>query len=140
MKRFHPRFLFGFLLSFALFYPSLGAPQPGIRIGGEALSANGQLLRNFEYVGSCPVQLKFDWGVISSAPISITYTFRRNDGSQAQPRNRYLPGGGRSTPILDTWNLGANTPQFANYHGRVELNIQAPVALAHKINFTLHCQ
>jgi hypothetical protein len=44
------------------------------------------------------------------------------------------------SPNLDNWSLGANTPQFANNHGWVELNIQASVAISQKINFTLHCQ
>lgn len=140
MKLFNAKFLCGCVLCAGLLFPALVTPQPSIRIGGEALSGNGQLLRNFQYVGSCPVQLKFDWGVISTAPVSITYTFRRNDGPESQPRNRFLPGGGRSIPILDSWSLGANTPQFANYHGWVELNIQGPVTLSRKINFTLHCQ
>jgi len=47
---------------------------------------------------------------------------------------------GRSIPILDNRRFGANTPQFANYPGWVELNIQAPVAISQRINFTLRCQ
>lgn len=120
--------------------PSIGTPQPNVRIGGGALTANGQLMRNFQYVGGCPVQLRFDWGVISSEPVSVTYNFVRNDGGTSQPRNHYLPGGGRSVPIFDSWSLGANTPQFANYHGWIQLNIQAPMAVSQKIGFTLHCQ
>lgn len=140
MKLFTVRCASVFVLSFIPLCAAPGTPQPSIRIGGEALSLNGQLLRNFDYVGSCPVALKFDWGVISSEPISITYTFRRNDGPESQPRNRYLPGGGRSVPILDNWTLGANTPQFLNYHGWIELKIQAPVVVSQKLGFTLHCQ
>ncbi|HTC93820.1 MAG TPA: hypothetical protein VK699_10245 [Terriglobales bacterium] len=114
---------------------------PTVRVGGWSLRANGQLAQNFQYTGSCPVDLKFGWGVISTAPTTLTYTFARSDGGHSSSsQSASLPGGGRSTPIYDDWRLGANTPQFRNYGGWVELNTESPNHVAQKIPFTIHCQ
>jgi hypothetical protein len=113
--------------------------QAAMRIGGWSLSANGQIARNFEYSGPCPVALKFDWGVVSSDAVEATYTFLRNDGATAPSRSVAMAGGGRSTPIYQGWQLGANVPEFSNYHGWEELVVESPSRLTHRINFTLHC-
>ncbi len=132
--------LLRFALSVATVIAFGGAALASVRVGGSALSANGQLARNWEYVGPCPVQLKFDWGVISSEPTSVTYSFTRNDGGHSSSRQtRSLPGGNRSVPILETWDLGANVPQFSDYRGWVELNIWYPNRVTYKIPFTIHC-
>lgn len=111
-----------------------------VRIGGWAFSANGQLARDFQYDGGCPVELKFDWGVISDRSGPIAYTTTRNDGAHAGMKTLDHPGGNRSVPILETWRLGARTPQFANYHGWMELNIESPNPVAKRIAFTIHCR
>ncbi|MGA9980376.1 MAG: hypothetical protein WBQ08_17280 [Candidatus Sulfotelmatobacter sp.] len=113
--------------------------QASVRIGGASLSANGQIAQNFQYAGSCPVNLKFDWGVISTEPTSITYSLRRSDGGHSRASTASLPGANRSMPILDEWSLGANNPQFADYHGWVELDIESPNPVSQKIGFTIHC-
>jgi hypothetical protein len=114
---------------------------PTVRVGGWALTANGQLAKGFQYTGPCPVALKFDWGVISSAPTTATYSFVRNDGGHSSSSKSVdLPAANHSVSIYDDWRLGANTPQFANYNGWVQLNIESPNAVSQKINFTLHCQ
>ncbi len=111
-----------------------------VRIGGASLRANGQLAQGFQYTGSCPVALKFSWGVISDEPTTIQYTFVRSDGGhQTNSLSANLPGGGRSTPIYDDWQLGANTPEFQNFHGWVELQIESPNPVSQKISFTIHC-
>ena len=118
-----------------------GAAHAGVRIGGSAFSANGQLARDYQYTGPCPVDLKFDWGVIAFEPSTVSYWFRRNDrGQSSASRTIGLPGGNRSIPILEQWRLGANTPQFFNYSGWVELNIESPNRISNRIRFTLHCQ
>lgn len=111
-----------------------------VRIGGWAFSANGQLARDFQYTGGCPVSLKFDWGVISTDPSVITYRTTRNDGASAPARSIKHPGGGRSMPIIENWRLGANTPQFANYRGWLQINVESPNGATNRIAFTLHCR
>jgi hypothetical protein len=117
-----------------------GGASGGVRIGGWSLRANGQPAQGFQYTGSCPVDLKFGWGVISSEPTAVTYSISKSAGGPpTSPQTAELPGGGRSTPLYYDWHLGANNPKFANYTGWVELNIQSPSSLAQRINFTLHC-
>jgi hypothetical protein len=112
-----------------------------VRVGGSAFAANGQLARDHQYTGPCPVDLKFDWGAIGTEPTPVTYSFTRNDGGHSsQPLTIALPQANRSVPIVDQWRLGANTPQFANYSGWVELNIESPNPVANRIGFTLHCR
>jgi hypothetical protein len=114
---------------------------PTVHVGGWSLRANGQVAQGFQYTGACPVDLKFGWGVLGTAPTPVTYSFVRNDGghsSSSQSTN--LPAANQSVPIYDDWHLGANTPTFANYHGWVQLNIESPNAVSQKIDFTIHCQ
>lgn len=127
------------VFSLVLLFALTGTGQASVRIGGASLSANGQIAQNFQYAGSCPVNLKFDWGVISTEPTSITYSFRRSDGGHSSTSTASLPGANRSMPILDEWSLGANNPQFADYHGWVELDIESPNPVSQKIGFTIHC-
>ena len=127
------------VLSLAMLIALNGTAQARVRIGGASLSANGQLAQNFQYAGSCPVNLEFDWGVISTEPTTITYSFRRSDGGHASARTADLPGPNRSVPILDEWRLGANNQQFADYHGWIELDIESPNPVSQKIGFTIHC-
>ncbi|HEY6307343.1 MAG TPA: hypothetical protein VI488_12890 [Candidatus Angelobacter sp.] len=114
---------------------------PTVRVGGWSLRANGDLARDFQYTGSCPVALKFGWSVLGTAPTPVTYSFVRNDGghsSSSQSIN--LPAANQSGFIYDDWQLGANTPRFASYSGWIQLDIQSPNAVSQKINFTIHCQ
>lgn len=127
------------LLMLAALAPAAGTAVAAVRVGGSAFSANGQLARDHSYSGACPVDLKFDWGVISTVPAAITYTFTRSDGGHlASARSVDLPAN-RSVPILDEWHLGANTPQFADFSGWVELNISSPEPVVNRIPFTIHC-
>lgn len=128
------------VLSLAMLIALTGTAQARVRIGGASLTANGQLAQNFQYAGSCPVNLKFDWGVISTEPTTITYSFRRSDGGHASARTADLPGANRSVPILDEWRLGVNNQQFADYHGWIELDIESPNPVSQKIGFTIHCR
>ena len=115
--------------------------QAAVRIGGAAFFANGQLSRDYQYTGSCPVELKFDWGVISTEQTTASYWFRSSDGGHSStPRMIDLPGGNRSVPIVEEWHLGANMPQFSTYRGWVELNIASPNRVSNRLRFTLHCQ
>jgi len=111
-----------------------------IRIGGSAFSVNGQLARDHQYTGGCPVDLKFDWGVVSSDPGPISYMTTRNDGARSGPRSLDHPGGNRSIPIVEHWRLGANNRQFADYRGWMEIHIESPGPATNRIPFTLHCQ
>jgi hypothetical protein len=112
-----------------------------VRIGGESLRANGEVAQGFQYTGPCPVALQFGWGVIGTAPTTIDYWFVRSDGGQSsRSQNLDLPQANRSVPVYDTWRLGANTPQFANYTGWVKIVIDSPNQVEGKIGFTIHCQ
>jgi hypothetical protein len=112
-----------------------------VRVGGSSLRANGQIAEGYQYSGSCPVDLKFGWGVIATGPTSVTYRFTRSDGGHsAQALVADLPQSGRSVPLYEDWRLGANTRQFGDFHGWVNLIIEGPNHLENKINFTIHCR
>ncbi len=112
-----------------------------VRIGGESLRANGQVIQGHQYTGPCPVDLQFGWGVIATEPTSMSYRFVRSDGGHsASSLSVTLPQASRSVPVYEKWRLGANTPQFANYAGWVKLMIDSPNPLEGRIAFTIHCQ
>jgi hypothetical protein len=111
-----------------------------VRIGGWSLRANGQVVQNFEYSGPCPVNLQFGWGVMSPAPAAVSYTFTRSDGGHSTVTQTVEVGANQSHPIYDTWHLGANTPQFRDFHGWVQIDIFAPNVVAKKVPFTIHCR
>jgi hypothetical protein len=115
-----------------------------IHLGGQSFTANGEppphrKAGGYQYTGSCPVNLQFDWGIVSSDPVDVVYSFERNDGGQAKPARIALPGSGQSTPIHDGWSLGANTGEFADFHGWIQLDIRSPYPLSYRMPFTLHC-
>ena len=110
-----------------------------VRIGGHAFSVNNQLVRDHQYMGGCPVDLKFDWGVVGTHPTTITYSITRSDGRQSSRAIRH-PGGNRSIPIVEHWRLGANNPRFGNYRGWMQIDIQSPDPASNRIDFTLHCR
>lgn len=121
--------------------PSMGGVGEGsVRIGGSSLRANGQIAQGFQYAGPCPVNLQFGWGVIATEPTSVTYSFTRSDGASSRAHSQNLPGVNRSVPIYNDWRLGANNPEFADFRGWVQLNIESPSPVSQKIAFTLHCQ
>src|SRR5258708_3888107 len=127
------------LMAFAFFAVTATAGA-SVRVGGSSLRANGQLAQGFQYTGSCPVALKFGWGVIGTGPTAATYTFARSDGGhQTNSPTVDLPNANQSVPVYYDWRLGANRPQFQNYSGWVQLNIEAPNQVSNKINFTIHC-
>ena len=112
-----------------------------VRVGGESLRANGQVAQGFQYTGSCPVNLQFGWGLISTGPTTVNYHFVRNDGGHSSNSQRvHIPQANHSVPVYDPWRLGANTPQFANYTGWVKLIIDSPNAVEGKVGFSIHCQ
>jgi hypothetical protein len=112
-----------------------------VRIGGESLRANGQIAQGFQYTGSCPVNLKFSWGLISTGPATVNYSFVRNDGGHSSNSQSVdIPQANHSVPVYETWSLGANKPQFANYTGWVNILITSPNQVQGKIGFTIHCQ
>jgi hypothetical protein len=113
---------------------------PTVRIGGWALTNYGNLVKDFVYSGTCPVHLQFAWGVLSTAPTEIEYHFVRSDGATAPPGQRPLQKANTSVDVITTWDLGANTPRFADFKGWEELVIDSPNNAAQKINFTLHCK
>ena len=129
--------MFGMLLCLG----SVSLMAQEVRVGGESLRANGQIAQGFQYTGSCPVDLKFGWGLISTRHTEVVYRFDRNDGGHTTHSERVdIPQADRSVPVYYDWQLGANTPKFANFHGWVNLIIESPNPVDKKIPFTIHCQ
>jgi len=140
MRRLNLRTLSFSLLLVALLLSLAVTLCAAVRIGGSAFSANGQLARDHQYTGGCPVELKFDWGVVGSQPSTIVYRTTRSDGAQSSTRSVQHPGGNRSMPIIEHWRLGAPNPQFRNFHGWMELVVESPNPASMRIPFTIHCQ
>jgi hypothetical protein len=114
---------------------------PVVRVGGWALTANGKLAKNFEYTGSCPVNLKFDWGLIATAPAEVTYRYKRSDASAPSAMQKVnLLKVNTSVDVSDTWQLGANTAEFKDFKGWIKLTTFEPNKVEQKIDFTLHCK
>jgi len=114
--------------------------QAQVRVGGWSLDANGRHLPSQKYWGSCPVNLKFAWGVLGTDAATVGYTYTRSDGFHSP--NSFtlkLPGPNRSMDAYAEWSVGANQPQFANYSGWVQLDIQSPNPASQRIPFALHC-
>jgi hypothetical protein len=104
------------------------------------LTHNGQIVQNFVYMGACPVQLQFAWGVLPTEPIEIKYHFERSDGAHAPAGQKLLPRANTSVDVITTWELGARTPEFRDFKGWEDLVIDTPNHVSQKINFTLHCR
>ena len=114
---------------------------PVVRVGGWALTANGKLAKNFEYRGTCPVNLKFDWGLIANASTDVTYRYKRSDDSlQSAMKMVHLPKADTTVDVSDTWDLGANTAEFKDFKGWIKLTTFEPNKFEKKIDFTLHCK
>jgi hypothetical protein len=112
-----------------------------VRIGGWALTDNNKIVKNFDYKGSCPVKLKFAWGVLATEPTEIKYHFERSDGATAPAGKKNLPKANTSEDVIETWDLGANTAAtFKAFKGWEELVIDSPNKVSQKINFTMHCK
>jgi hypothetical protein len=47
----------GMILALLIVVAMPGNIQGAVRVGGTALTANGQLAQGFQYTGSCPVNL-----------------------------------------------------------------------------------
>jgi hypothetical protein len=129
--------VFGILLCLG----SVSLMAQSVRVGGYSLRANGQVAQGFQYTGSCPVALKFGWGLISTGPTEVAYRFDRSDGGHTTHSDRVnIPRANQSVPVYYDWQLGANTHQFANFTGWVNIIIESPNPVQQKIKFTIHCQ
>jgi hypothetical protein len=128
-----------FAFSLATVIAIAGICHASVRVGGWSLSANGQIAQGFQYTGPCPVHLQFDWGVISTEPTRATYSFVRNDGGHSSDLQTVDLPANRSVSVTDDWLLGANAPEFSDYTGWVQLNIESPNRVSQRIEFTIHC-
>jgi hypothetical protein len=138
MKIHKTALVYGFIFLAGMALLMKAAAPASVRVGGTSLRANGQIAQGFQYAGPCPVDLRFSWGLIATAPTTASYSFTRSDGSHPPAGSVELPPG-RSKPVYLDWRVGANNAKFANYRGWVELNIESPNHVSHKIPFTLHC-
>ena len=106
---------------------SVSLMAQSVRVGGESLRANGQLAHGFRYTGSCPVDLKFGWGLISTRRTEVTYRFDRSDGGHTTKTERVdIPRANQSVPVYYDWQLGANTPKFRSEERRVGKECRMP--------------
>ena len=129
--------MFGILLCLG----SVSLMAQSVRVGVSSLRANGQVAQGFQYTGSCPVALKFGWGLISTGSTEVAYRFDRSDGGHTTHSERVdIPQANHSVPVYYDWQLGANTRQFADYHGWVNIIIESPNPVQQKIGFTIHCR
>jgi hypothetical protein len=129
--------MFGILLCLG----SVSLMAQNVRVGGESLRANGQIAQGFHYTGSCPVDLKFSWGLISDRPADVQYRFDRSDGGHSSRQQRVnLPGHNHSAPVYYDWQLGNHSHEFADFHGWVNLIVEAREPIEKKIEFTIHCR
>jgi hypothetical protein len=98
------------------------------------------LIEGEEYRGSCPVKLNFDWSIVSSQPTVVTYRFQKSDGSSASAIMKVnLPKGNTPVDVTAMWIVGANTPEFRNYKGWIDLSTLTPNVFGKKIYFVLRC-
>lgn len=91
----------------------VGTVQANVGVGGWSLRANGQLLHNFQYSGSCPVDLQFGWGLRSPRPVTATYSFVRSDGGHSSASQTVnLSNSSQAVLVYYDWHLGAKTPDL----------------------------
>jgi TonB family protein len=108
---------------------------------GVSLLVNGEPSPNFEYTGTCPVDLRFTWKLVSAKPTDVRYILAKSDGSRSSVvSTAQVPKANQPSSIVEGWHMGANTPQFANYPGWINLIVQFPNSFGYRINFNLHCK
>jgi hypothetical protein len=130
-----------FLLAAMLVMAIAAYAAARVRVGGWSLRANGRIAKDFQYRGACPVDLKFGWSLLATEPTTVTYTYDRSDGARESIRHTlHLPAANRSGFIYYDWRLGANTQEFANFSGWVQLVVESPNPVYQKIPFTLRCR
>jgi hypothetical protein len=110
-----------------------------IKVTGSSFSANGQAAPRRDYTGPCPVDLQFDWTVVSVDRENLFYTTSRSDRTESSQRGASL-GPNQPSKITDHWKLGSSAPAFKNYAGWMQLNMKSPAQGTDKIAFTLHCR
>lgn len=118
-----------------------GASQSAIRVSGTSFRANQQVAPNSQYTGFCPVDLEFAWTLIAREPTTAIYGFARNDTPHPYriPQTLKLAGANQPQSLTAHWMLGGNVPEFENFAGWMELDVEPPNLIAEKIPFTLHC-
>jgi hypothetical protein len=103
---------------------------------------NGVLNNTHEYIGPCPVALRFGFWIDDNphVPATAAYSFSRSDGAiNNQTFTARIGNAQGATTVFEDWHLGANVPQFQDFRGWVELDVIAPNSSASRIPFTLHC-
>jgi hypothetical protein len=121
-----------------------------VAIRGNSMTGNGKVLsggteRNpndfdFDYKGSCPVNLKFEWSILPTAPTEIKYKIDRSDNAQSASKTMNAPKANTSVYVMDYWKLGANTAEFKDYKMWEKLAIESPNKSDMKLTVTLHCK
>ena len=115
------------------------AAQAEMRVVGTTFFVNGKPVPDFQYSGTCPVWLRFYWSLIDTDFAGMVYYFIPNVGKPT-PRHSQSVWRNQPIPAYIDWQVGANTPKYANYRGWLQLRVTNPNNIANTINFTLHCR
>jgi hypothetical protein len=120
----------------------LAAPTATVSVVGGSMYANGVLLKHPEnsYEGSCPVNLKFTWTLLSTEPTEVSYSTQRSDDGISATKKVKIPTANSPVFVSEPWEMGANTPRFKDFKGSIALTTKSPNKADLGIYFTIHCK
>jgi hypothetical protein len=112
-----------------------------VSVVGGSMYANGVLLKHPEndYKGSCPVNLKFTWTLLSTEPTEVSYFTQRSDDGVSAVMKVKIPTANSPVFVSEPWEMGANTPKFKDFKGSITLTTKSPNKADLGIYFTIHC-
>jgi len=116
-------------------------PPAAVSVVGASIFVNGELLKNGDYKGACPVNLKFKFTLLATEPTQVKYFLQRGDGSKPSPTKEVnIPKANEPVFIAEPWELGANTPQFKDFKSSMTFTTKYPNPAHQGIDFTVHCK
>jgi len=114
-----------------------------VRVSGMSMRANGQIAKGYQYTGTCPVNLVFGFALNSTAPTTVSYSYKRSDGgSSNKPLSVKIPRAGVSESIYVDWSgftTKVKQSSSASGKGWIDLAIESPNRLESKLGFTINC-
>jgi len=117
------------------------APPATVSVVGGSMYANGVLLKHPEndYKGSCPVNLKFTWTLLSTEPAEVSYFTQRSDDGVSAVMKVKIPTANSPVFVSEPWEMGANTPKYKDFKGSITLTTKSPNKADLGIYFSIHC-
>jgi len=118
------------------------APAATVSVVGGSMYANGVLLKHPEnsYEGSCPVNLKFTWTLLSTEPTDVSYSTQRSDDGISATKKINISKANTPVFVSEPWEMGANTPKYKDFKGSITLTTKSPNKADLGIYFTVHCK